>query len=162
MKPQVYFLFCLLCSLSVIGQTDATKEVVFEPLLEGLEHSDLNIKVSTLTEAILQAGISFDFDKERLGAILAAGKKGGRDPKEMAELILATFRVCQTCRGQVLEPLTIQELKALTSWNFAPSAINEEARVRGVKDLQVSKAAADDLRSVGISDEVIAVLVPDD
>ncbi len=134
--------------------------IALSPLLKALAAPDL-IDVPELTERIQRRGIDFDLDQQ-LGEILAAAFKGKRDPKQVEALVTACLRGCQNCRARILAPLTKEELKTLLQWRFTPEAILLEARTRGVKDVEISATAANELRAAGANEDLVNLLVPDD
>jgi hypothetical protein len=140
---------------------DRAPAVSLSTLMKGLEKPDL-AKVSELTESVQHQGISFDLKHQELRAILAAGIKGKRDPEQMAQLILACLDVCQDCRARFVSPMTMDELKNILNLGFAPAAVLQEARARGVKDIQISEPAANVLRAAGADEELVSLLIPDD
>jgi len=133
----------------------------FSDLTKALANPDY-VEVNELTELIKIRGIGFELSEQYLGLILSNSIKGGRDPDQVAALILASMQACQECRARAIAPMTKDGLKQLISWGFSPSAILEEARVRGVADIEVSAAAAAELRTFGARDDLINLLMPDD
>jgi hypothetical protein len=134
--------------------------VSFDVLVEGLGDPDLDV-IPALIEQIESRGIDFDLG-DQLGGILSAASKAKRDPNQVAALVTACLRVCQDCRARFLAPMTTEELKTLLKWGFTPEAVLQEARVRGVKDVQISEPAANVLRDAGATEELVNLLVPDD
>src|ERR1700733_10458444 len=159
--PMVILYLLVICYAQAVAQEAPTSPLKIEDITTGLANRDF-IEVPVLKEGLESRGISFDLNKQRLAEILEAAKKGDRDPSEMADFIFTCIQVCESCRSQSLDPLSFEDLKRLSKWGFGPPAIDKEARLRGVKDLQVSKEAADELRAAGLKEEVIAFLVPDD
>jgi hypothetical protein len=159
--PMVILYVIVIFCAQAMAQEAPTSPLKVEDITTGLANRDF-IEVPVLKEVVQSRGISFDLNKQRLAEILEAAKKGDRDPGEMAELIFTCIQVCESCRSQSLDPISFEDLKRLSKWGFGPPEIDKEARVRGVKDLQVSKEAADELRAAGLKEEVIAFLVPDD
>jgi hypothetical protein len=152
------FLALTACVAQVQSKAPA---VSLSVLTKGLEDPDL-IQVTELTESIQHQGIGFDLKNQQLSAILAAGIKGKRDPDQMAQLILACLDVCQDCRARFVSPMTKDELKNLLNLGFAPGAVLQEARARGVKDIEISEPAANELRASGADEELVRLLIPDD
>jgi hypothetical protein len=157
------FLLTALLSLGVtIGQTTSTDQrIVLDDLKKALADPEI-AEVHELTDAIQKYGIQFDLGTEELGAILDAAAKGKRDSNETASLILTCFRVCQSCREHLLEPMSLEESLTFLKWRFAPAAIAQEVRVRGIKDLEISEGTADVLRAAGANEELVSLIVPDD
>ena len=156
--------FALVCivAVSCIAQSKGeAPPVKIEDLMEGLQNPEI-VKVSELITIIQQQGIAFDLQDKELGDLLAAGVRGKRESTEMAALILACLQVCQNCRARVLSPMTKDEVKTLLHLGFSQEAILHEARVRGLKDMEISEPAAFELREAGASAELVDALVPDD
>src|SRR5258708_22964661 len=151
--------FFLVCT--VMSQPAAKKPMALDDLIEFLAASDI-VKVSELTKVVQDNGISFDMGDQQLGTVLAAADTGQRDPNEVAVLINACFQACQNCRARSIAPLTKEELRTLITWGFEPDAIFKEAKARGVKDVEISEASAKELKELGVKDDLIALLVPDD
>lgn len=147
---------------AAIAQTVAPSSAFpIDGITDGLSDPDL-ITVPGLISEIERRGINFDLNAENLGKILASANMGKRDPKEVAALVLTALKTCPNCRAKTLEPITVAEIKTLQTWGFADSVISEEARIRGVKDLQITKETAAQLLFLGIKPEVVDFLVPDD
>jgi hypothetical protein len=123
--------------------------------------NDPSVNVPALTREIQSRGISFNLENY-LTQILRAGLRGKRDPDEMAALVLAGLHACQDCRTRMLTPMTKEELLTLKKWRFSTEAILDEARIRGVKDIEITESAANELRSAGFSEDLVTLLVPDD
>jgi hypothetical protein len=58
--------------------------------------------------------------------------------------------------------MTKEELLNLKQWRFSPEAILDEARIRGVKDIEISAKARDELLGEGFNEDVVDQIVPDD
>jgi hypothetical protein len=152
-------LFSFTC---VFGQSESqAPPVSFSVAIEGLADPDLLPDLNLLINEIKSRGIGFDFESE-LPSILSNAIKGRRQPEQIAALISACYRVCQECRARAIAPLTKEELKTLMKWGFSPNAVLEEARVRGVASMEISKATADDLLAAGATEELVNLLLPDD
>jgi len=155
----VFLSFLVLRSMA--GQSPSPGPVTLEAVRQGLANPDF-IEVPLLTEQIQIRGIAFPLGAQQLGDILQAAGQGKRDPRQIASLILTCFARCQDCRAGILSPMTENELKNLIKWGFTPPAALQEARVRGVKDLEISESEAHVLHEAGASDELVRLLIPDD
>jgi hypothetical protein len=145
-----------------LGQTkQQNPPVKLSDITQGLANPHL-VDVPELTELIKARSLSFDLTGSELGSILAAATKGNRDPDQVSALVLACIQTCQECRARLLSPMTKQELTALLRWGFRPAEILQEARVRGVQNIEISKASVEELRAAGAQDELISLLLPDD
>ncbi len=145
-----------------LGQA-ASPESPFDrdDLLRGLANPDF-AEVTELTEAIQRRGIDFDLTNEQIGAILAAGVQGKRDPAQMAVLLMTSLRACQKCRAQFIVPLSLEELLISLKRSHDNDLLLQEVKARGVKDLDISEATANVLRAAGANEELVGFLVPDD
>jgi hypothetical protein len=154
------FAFLVSCGYG-FAQESAPPPVALEQMTTLLANQDF-AEVPEVEGLIRKRGIAFDLDRQQLGKILEAALKGNRNPDEVAALILTSLSVCQQCRARAIGPMEKEELKTLIKWGFLPVSILEEARVRGVKDIEVTKATADELRAAGAKDDLINFLLPDD
>ncbi len=145
----------------VYGFAQAPAPEKLEQITDLLAHQDF-AEMSEIEGLVRTRGLDFDLEGQQLAKILEAATKGNRNPDEVSALILTCLKACHSCRAQALAPLTIEEIKSLQAWGFAVGDISHEAQVRGVRDLEISQAGADQLRAAGIREEVIAFLVPDD
>jgi len=132
-----------------------------EELLRGLANPDF-AEVAELTEAIQRRGIDFELTNEQIGAILAAGVQGKRDPAQMAALLMTSLRVCQKCRAQFIVPLSLEEVLTSLKRSHDNDLLLQEVKARGVKDLDISEATANVLRAAGANEQMVGFLVPDD
>jgi hypothetical protein len=161
MKMAKVFVGAVLLAFYAAAQVKAPQPPIsLDVLVEGLGDSYL-IEVATLIEQIQRRGIDFDLGNQ-LGPILSAARKGNRDPVQVATLVTACLRACQDCRARFLTPMTVEEMKTLRDWRFTPKAVTQEARIRGVMNIEISEAAANVLRDAGASEELVHLLVPDD
>lgn len=159
----------LAIGLSVVFSTGLTLGQAVSPespfdrddLLRGLANPDF-AEVTELTEAIQRRGIDFDLTNEQIGAILAAGVQGKRDPGQMAALLMTSLRACQKCRAQFIAPLSLEELLMSLKRGHDNDLLLQEVKARGVKGLDISEATANVLRAAGANEELVGFLVPDD
>jgi hypothetical protein len=148
----------LVCSAAQVLPVEPPLDL--DALVEGIGNPVLT-DVPALTKEIESRGISFDLENH-LTQIVRAGFNGKRDPDQLAALILASLQSCQGCRARFLAPMTKKELLMLKQWRFSPEVILDEARVRGVKDIEITESAANELRSAGFSEDLVNQLAPDD
>ena len=147
MKPLGYLIAFAFVLRSATAQVAPEGRVQFDGILREL--IDHVLEVKDLTGKVQTNGIEFDLNNKTLAEILAAATKGNADPIQVAELINACLRACQDCRARLLAPMTVDELKTLINWGFAPN-------------LEISEGAANLLRKAGANEELISLLIPDD
>ena len=135
--------------------------IALQKIIEGIENPDLADLPDIMGVVQLQ-GIDFDLGKEQLGAILAAGNKGRRNPAEMAAFIATCWNVCQKCRARILAPMSMDELLVLLKRGGDGEILLQEVKARSVKDLDISEGTANVLRAAGATERLVNLLVPDD
>jgi hypothetical protein len=152
----------LVCGAAQIQPVDPPLDLdLLVKLIGDPKMTDARTDVPALTKEIRSRGISFDLENH-LTQIMRAGINGKRDADQMAALVLACLQSCQDCRGRLLSPMTKKELLTLKQWRFSPDAILDEARIRGVKDIEISAIARDELLAEGFSEDLVNQLEPDD
>jgi hypothetical protein len=145
-----------------VGQSQTPDPPVgLSDLTQGLANPNL-VDVPELTGVVKARGVKFDLTANELASLLAAATKGNRDPAEVSALILACMEICQECRARTLAPMTKQELIGLLHRGFSSAAVLREVRVRGVSDIAISKASAEELRGVGAQEDLVGFLIPED
>jgi hypothetical protein len=153
-------IFCLL-GVAVSCAAQAAGPLTLKGVVDLLSQKDY-VQVREIEEQVLMRGIGFNVDEGSIAQILNAGTLAAREPKEMASLVVACFRVCSNCRAQAIQPMTLGEIASLRAWGFPAGAIDREVRVRRIADLPLSRESADRLRKLGLAEDLIALLVPDD
>jgi hypothetical protein len=146
--------------VSAFAQPPALQPVTLEQMTDLLANRDF-AEIPEIEGLVRQHGIAFDVETE-LPKILEATAKGERNPTEVAALLRTSLKACQACRARALEPLTVEDIKLLRTWRFSDAAITQEGRIRGVKGLEISEPAANELRAAGATDDLISFLMPDD
>jgi hypothetical protein len=155
------FFLPLLSVLCVFAQVKALEPPLsLDVLTEGLSDPVL-AEVPGLTKEVLARGIDFDLN-QKLAVILTAAAEGHRAPAEVAALIAAALDNCQKCYARFLAPLSSEELLTLLKRGHDNDILLQEVKARGVKDLEISEANANVLRTAGANEELVNFLVPDD
>ncbi len=143
----------------VKGSSDSPVPLAW--LATGLGDPDA-AEIPELISEVRRVGLGFDLGEPELAAILKAAADGKRNSDDVAKLVMVCLNACEKCRARAIAPLTKADLKTLLKWGFSPDAIWDEARIRTVPDMEISKATADELRETGALDDLIARLLPDD
>ena len=162
----------IIISLATIGVNAQDNQPQAQPIglndvIRFVSNAALKEASEQTIEAIKLNGLGFELNENALSHIIDASNKGKRTTEVTAKLILQMFLSCPDCGSRYFGPLSEDGLfKLVTSQvnnkTVSPLALLNEVQNRGTKGIPKTEATIDRLLRLGVSPELIELVVPDD
>jgi hypothetical protein len=149
------FAVLILASVAFLSHGQVRKKMPLEDVVKFW--SDTDFQTSTILDLMDANGLDFQMSPANLASLLEAGRKGGRPPTEVAQVIYRVFRECQTCRADFWRPLRKEDLLFFLEKKDSAFAVAELA-ARGGDKLPLTADFLRELARKGAKEDLLLVI----